>query len=41
MEGYNTVGDCKRFLNPQIGYSSWFRTYKTFVTSIGDHDFYA
>jgi N-acetylmuramoyl-L-alanine amidase len=41
MEGYNIVGDCKWFLNPQIGYSSWFRTYKTFVTSIGDHDFYA
>lgn len=41
LEGYNTVGDCKWFVNPKIGSVSWFNKYKTFVVSIADHDFYA
>ena len=41
LEGYNTVGDAKWFVNPAIGSTSWFRTYKTFAVTIADHDFYA
>ena len=41
LEGYNTVGDCKWFVNPKIGATSWFREHTTFVVSIADHDFYA
>lgn len=41
LEGYNTVGDSLFFLNPSISNSHWFDTYRTFYTSIGDHDFYA
>lgn len=41
LEGYNTVGDSLYFVNPYIGASSWFDTYKTLVVSIGDHNFYA
>ena len=41
LEGYNTVGDAKWFVNPAIGSSSWFRTYKTLAVTIADHDFYA
>jgi len=41
LEGYNTVGDCKWFVNPAIGSTKWFKTYKTFALTIEDHDFYA
>ena len=41
LEGYNTVGDSKWFLNPKIGSAAWFNTYKTLTYSIADHDFYA
>ena len=41
LEGYNTVGDSKWFLNPRIGISTWMQTYKTLECSIADHDFYA
>lgn len=40
LEGYNTVGDAKWFVNPAIGSTRWFRTYKTFALTIADHDFY-
>ena len=40
LEGYNTVGDAKWFVNPAIGATGWFRTYKTFALTIADHDFY-
>ena len=40
LEGYNTVGDAKWFVNPAIGSTLWFRTYKTFALTIADHDFY-
>ncbi len=41
LEGYNTVGSSLFFLNPSISSSYWFDTYRSFYTSIGDHDFYA
>lgn len=41
LEGYNTVGDSKFFLNPELSSSKWFKKYKTFVITIEDHDFYA
>lgn len=41
LEGYNTVGDCKWFVNPKIGSASWFNKHKTMMYSIQDHDFYA
>ncbi len=41
LEGYNTVGNCLFFLNPSISCSDWFDTYRSFYTSIGEHDFYA
>ncbi|MGI5936838.1 MAG: cell wall hydrolase [Oscillospiraceae bacterium] len=41
LEGYSVVGDSIYFVNPDIGVSSWFVNTRTFVKSIGDHDFYA
>ena len=41
MEGYNVVGDSLYFLNPAIGVSSWFTRTRTYVTTIGEHVFYA
>lgn len=41
LEGYNTVGDSKFFLNPELSSSKWFQRYRTFVVTISDHDFYA
>ena len=40
MEGYNTVGDCMFFVNPDRGDSTWFDKELEFVVSLGDHDFY-
>ena len=41
LEGYNPVGDSLFFVNPVIGASSWFSRTRTYVASIGEHDFYA
>lgn len=41
LEGYNTVENSLYFVNPEIGATSWFYNTRTFVASIGDHDFYA
>ena len=41
LEGYNTAGESLYFVNPSIGAGSWFAANLTYVTSIGDHDFYA
>ena len=41
LEGYNPVGDSLFFVNPVIGASSWFSSTRTYVASIGEHDFYA
>jgi len=41
MEGYNCVGDSLYFVNPVIGISSWFTATRTYVTTIGDHVFFA
>lgn len=41
LEGANTVGDSLFFLNPEISSDTWFRTHRSFVMSLGDHDFYA
>ena len=41
MEGYNTVGDSMYFLNPKISSTAWFNKTRTFIASIGEHDFYA
>lgn len=40
LEGYNTVGESKWFVNPQIGATSWFENHTTFEVSIADHAFY-
>lgn len=41
LEGANTVGDSLFFLNPEISSDTWFRANRSFVMSLGDHDFYA
>lgn len=41
LEGYNNVEDAIYFVNPEIGVSSWFTKTRSFVASIGEHDFYA
>ena len=41
LEGYNTVGDSKWFVNPYIGMVSWFNQHKTYAVAIGDHAFYS
>ena len=41
LEGYNTVGDAKWFVNPRIGITGWFKQNATFTVTIKDHDFYA
>ena len=41
LEGCNTVGDSKWFLNPSIGISTWMWRYKTLSCSIADHEFYS
>ena len=41
LEGYNTVGEAKWFLNPRIGNPTWFKRHATFAVTIKDHDFYA
>lgn len=41
FEGYETVGDSLYFLNPDIASDSWFERTRTYVTTLGDHAFYA
>lgn len=41
LEGYNIVGDSIYFVNPDVGVSSWFTNTRVFVSTIGEHDFYA
>lgn len=41
LEGYNLAGDSLYFVNPNVGCTAWFRETRTFVVTIGDHDFYA
>ena len=40
LEGYNTVGESKWFMNPRIGAADWFERNTTLVAVIGDHNFY-
>ncbi len=41
LEGYSTAGDSLYFVNPETGATKWFRSTRTFVASIGNHDFYS
>lgn len=41
LDGCEMAGDSLYFVNPAVGSTSWFRNTRTFVASIGDHDFYA
>ena len=41
LEGYNLVGDSLFFVNPEVGITGWFAQTRTYVVSLGDHDFYA
>ena len=40
IEGFNTVGESKWFVNPTIGHVHWFYINRTFEVSIADHLFY-
>ena len=41
LDGANTVGESLYFVNPYIGAGGWFAANLSYVTSIGDHVFYA
>lgn len=41
LEGYNTVGDSKWFVNPRISTIDWFERNATLTAVIADHNFYA
>ena len=41
LEGYDIVGASIYFVNPSVGLSSWFTSTRVYVTTIGEHDFYA
>ena len=41
FEGYNTVGESMYFINPAACNSAWFNRCLTYMTTIGDHVFYA
>lgn len=41
MEGYNTVGESRWFVNPSYGTAGWFDRNATYVTRIADHVFYS
>lgn len=41
LEGYNTVGNSLYFVNPMIGISDWFSQTRVYVTTIGEHAFFA
>ena len=41
LEGYNTVGDSKWFVNPYYGNASWFYHNTTYELNIADHLFFS
>lgn len=41
LEGENAVINCLYFFNPRIATSNWIANNRTYVTTIGNHDFYA
>lgn len=41
LEGYNIVGNSIYFVNPEVGLTSWFTNTRVYVSTIGEHDFYA
>ena len=41
LEGYNTVGESLFFVNPAMTSTTWFDQNLEYVTTIGDHVFYA
>lgn len=41
LDGAEIAGDSLYFVNPDIGADGWFQETRTFVASVGDHDFYA
>ncbi|NLH02312.1 MAG: copper amine oxidase [Clostridiales bacterium] len=41
LEGYDIVGGSIYFVNPTVGATSWFTNTRVYMTTIGDHDFYA
>ena len=41
LDGASVAGGSLYFVNPDIGADGWFKETKTFVATIGDHDFYA
>lgn len=41
LEGCSVAGDSLYFVNPSTGVTRWFRSTRTFVERIGDHDFYS
>lgn len=40
LEGYNTVGKSTYYVNPANNGNYWFRENRTYVTAIGNHEFY-
>jgi len=41
LEGYNTAGESLYFIDPRYADDSWLRYNRTFVVTLGTHDFYA
>ncbi|MGI5978093.1 MAG: cell wall hydrolase [Oscillospiraceae bacterium] len=41
LEGANVVGNALYFVNPTLASSKWFDQTRTFIATIGEHDFYA
>lgn len=41
LDGVEVIDEGLYFVNPAVGADLWFRLNRTFVASIGDHDFYA
>ncbi len=41
LEGANVVGNAMFFVNPQLAAAGWFDKTRTFIATIGEHDFYA
>lgn len=41
LEGYEVAGDSLYFLNPEVGINGWFAENRAYVTTIGEHTFYA
>ena len=41
LEGASVVGKALYFVNPTIASSKWFDQTRTFIATIGEHDFYA